>query len=75
MDGEEGIHKPRGLVMMFLNMPGRCTARALDCWREHAVTQRRMFGVAGNVAGRMLHRYCRFSGEFGIGRKEDRKCF
>ena len=56
-------------------MPGRCTARALDCWREHAVTQRRMFGVAGNVAGRMLHRYCRFSGEFGIGRKEDRKCF
>ena len=58
--------------MMFLNMPGRCTARALDCWREHAVTQRRMFGVAGKVAGRMLHRYCRFSGEV-LDREEGRE--
>ena len=37
----------------------RCTARALDCWREHAARQQWMFGVAGKVSGRMQHRYCR----------------
>ena len=38
-------------------LPGRCTARALVCWREHAKAQRRVFGVARKVAERMLHRY------------------
>ena len=38
-------------------LPGRCTARALNCWREHAKAQRRVFGVARKVAERMLHRY------------------
>ena len=30
---------------------------AWDRWREHAQAQRRMFGVARKVAGRMLHRW------------------
>ena len=42
---------------MISMMLDRCTARALDRWRENAKTLRRLFAVARKVVGRMLHRW------------------